>query len=89
MALLRFLLWTAACIAAGIFLGTYDVGGGTAWQHAQRRWQADTPTLAALHAEARDWLEKTGERPAAAPTEHHSAKDKAAVQALISRRAQR
>ena len=90
MALLRFLLWTAACVAAGIFCGTYDVGGGTPWQHAQRRWEADAPSLAALHAEARGWMEKAdpqaGARP---PTEHHSAKEKAAVEALITRRTQR
>ncbi len=71
MGFIRFLLWTSMCIGLGIFIGTWEIDGKTPAQHFQTMWK---------HAPAvSNPLKK-------APTETHSAEDKAAIDKLIAKR---
>lgn len=91
MATLRFLVWTAACIALGIFLATFEVGGKTPLVRGQEAWRG-APSADAVKRTAGDLLgdakKQLGARDAA-PVERHSAEERDAVNALIAKRQQK
>lgn len=95
-AFLRFVIWTAACIAMGVFFATYEVGGKTPLQYAEQYWKRSAPTLPSMDEvvksgaggvmdEAKKRLGVKDEK----PVEHHSSEDRDAVNRLIAKRAQR
>ena len=45
LAFLRFLIWTSASVAFGIFLGGADIGGRSPLQHLQRLWGQHAPSI--------------------------------------------
>lgn len=90
---MRTLIWTAMCIAFGIFLGTFEVGGKTPFQHAKAAVDGkQAPKLSQLKEQAEDAVDGAKKKlaeakeEAAQPTEKHSADDKDAVNKLIAGR---
>jgi hypothetical protein len=90
MGTLRFILWTTACVALGIALGTVELGGRTAVQHAERLWKQKAPRLDKVRDGASDLVDDVRKRVSAAeasgPSEQHSASERQAVDQIIARR---
>lgn len=90
MGILRFLVWTAVCIGLGLFLGTFEVGGRTAWQAMQGAWNRQAPRLEKVKAEAEDLMESAKKKvtttPDSEPKERHLKEDREAVERIISKR---
>lgn len=93
MGILRFLVWTITCVGLGIGLGTVEVGGKTAVQHAEKLWHTRAPKLREgagdLVDDVKRRVTQTGGQaqvgqPARAPTEQHSAADRDAVDQIIA-----
>lgn len=93
MGLLRFVIWTGLCVAFGIFLGTYDLGGRTPWKLMQSAWKTQSPAV----VESVNGVKKKLAAPekaepgavttaASGPRESHTADDKKAIDQLISKR---
>jgi hypothetical protein len=54
---LKFLTWTALCLAVGVGLGTVEFGGSTATQHAQKLWKQRGPRLDQVRDGASDLVD--------------------------------
>ena len=90
MGILRFVLWTTLCIGFGIFLGTHQLGGKTAWQTMQGAWKEQSPRLDKVKDGAEDLVDevkkKVSSKDGARPTEHHTTEDRDAIEKLIAKR---
>ncbi|MFZ5446983.1 MAG: hypothetical protein ACOZQL_43800 [Myxococcota bacterium] len=92
MGFLRFLVWTSLCIALGIFLGTWEIGGRTPWQLMQGAWKQQGPRLEKVKDDAGELVDgvkkKVSTEPAfqQQPKERHSKEDREAIDQLISKR---
>lgn len=93
MGILRFVIWTVACVGLGIFLATYEIGGRTPWKMAQSAWKDGAPQREKVKDEASDAVDGVKKKLAATtaekngPRETHSVEDRKAIEALISKRA--
>ena len=84
MRFLIWLVWTAACLAVGIGLGTVKVDGATAWDRMSSAWTREEPELRQRLGDAHQkLLGKLNER----PTEKHTSEDRDGLNKLIARRA--
>ena len=88
MGILRFVVWTAVCVSLGLFLGTYEWGGHTAWQAMQGAWKRQAPSLEKVKVEGEDLLESAKKKVTtdAEPKERHLKEDREAVEQIISKR---
>ena len=76
MRILKVLVWTGLCVAAGVALATVHVQGRTPLDHLQHGWK-QAPGLEKVKG-----LASKDE----APTERHSEEDKESVNRLLARR---
>ncbi len=88
---MRFIVWTTLCIALGIFLGSYEVGGRTPWQTMQTVWKQQAPALNKVRDGAEDLVDDVKKKvstqdPAAQPKERHNEEDRRAIDQIISKR---
>lgn len=83
MGFLKFLVWTACCIALGIYVSTARYDGGTPLEQMERAYRRHFPAerVAALKSEL-----KAAVSPAR-PSERHAPEDREAVNKLIAKRA--
>lgn len=90
MGIVRTLVWTALCVGFGIFLGSYPLGGQTAWQRAQGAWKQQSPHLEKVKDGAEglvdDVKKKVSTQEVAQPKEQHRKEDREAIEQLISKR---
>ena len=91
MGILRFLVWTTLCIGLGIFLGTHELGGRTAWQAMQGAWKEQSPRFDKVKEGAEDLAEDVRKKvatqdPAQQPKERHNKEDREAIDQIISKR---
>lgn len=90
MGILRFLVWTALCIGLGVFLGTHEFGGRTAWQALQGTWKQQAPRLEKVREGAEDLVDdmkkKVSTQESAQPKERHNKQDREAIDQIISKR---
>lgn len=91
MGILRTVLWSAACVTAGIALATVNIGGRTPWDRA-RGLTDQAPKLNSVKGEvegavatAKLKLAPKGDQPA----EVHTESERDAVNALVARRAKK
>jgi hypothetical protein len=88
--MLKFLVWTLAAVALGIFLASYKVQGKTPVESAQRALhQTLTPQrVKAVKERVEDAYEDAKDKVSSSksPHEHHSTEDRDAVDALIAKR---
>lgn len=95
MGILRALLWTAACVALGVFVSTYEVNGKTPLDHMQTAWKSSSlkDDVGGAMSGAKDKLAEAKQSAkeklavAAAPKEHISADDRNALNVLIQKKA--
>jgi hypothetical protein len=91
MAILRTVLWSAACVALGLALATVQVGGRTPWERA-RGLSSKAPGLDSVRGELEGAVATARLKLApkqAAPTETHLESERDAVNALVARRAKK
>lgn len=85
MGLIRFVIWTSLCVAFGIFLATWEVGGRTPWKLMQTAWQTQRPAIEKVKHEAGEAVEGVKAKvEKSGPKETHSADDRRAIDALIA-----
>ncbi|MEN9797848.1 MAG: hypothetical protein RL653_1544 [Pseudomonadota bacterium] len=104
MAFLRSFLWSLCCVGFGIFLASVEVGGRTPLEHGRRAWRRTVnPTplekiqdhLDDAFGSAKNGLEDAKEavkdRVASKdrPREHVSTADRAGLNSLIARKAEK
>jgi len=89
MGFLKFVVWTACCIALGIYVSTARYEGGTPLEQLERVWRRHVPAapMTALRSEVKGAVEsaKAAVSPAR-PSERHTPEDREAVNRLIARR---
>ena len=85
MGVLKFLGWTAAAVALGVWLASGDIDGKTPLQHAQGSLDVGVITnpVREVMEDAHDAVVKDPK----APRERHSERDRKALDSLISQRA--
>ena len=87
------LVWTVCAVGFGIFLASYEVGGRTPLVHAQQAWKSSggPVQLDGLKGRLGDAVENARDKLAqeSQPHEHHSAKDREALNKLIAGQASR
>ncbi len=88
MGILRFVLWTTLCIGFGIFLGTHQLSGKTAWQTMQGAWREQSPRLDKVKDGAEDLVDDVKKKVSTqdAPKERHNDEDRKAIDQIISKR---
>jgi hypothetical protein len=91
MGILRFVLWTAACIGLGIFVSTAEFSGKTPLQHLTRVWKHERPRLERVKDSAEEAVDDVKRRVstkevAKGPTEQHSSADREAIDQIIAKR---
>ena len=90
MGILRFVVWTTLCIGLGLFLGTHQFGGHTAWESMQGAWKQQAPRLEKVKGGAEDLVDdvkkKVSTQEAAQPKERHNKEDREAINQIISKR---
>lgn len=86
----RVLLWTGSCVGLGIGLATLRFDGKTPLQHISRAWnKSPAPSkIEDMKNDFSDVLEKTKDKLNGShkPKEHHSDKDRDAVNKLIAKK---
>ena len=95
MGALRIIVWTVACVGLGLFLGTVDIGGQTAWERARGAWKQQGPRMDKVKEGAEDLVDGTRKKIASVskdatkeePKERHSREDKDAIDSLIAKKA--
>lgn len=82
MAILKVIVWSAACVGLGIFLATHSIDGKTPVEHAQKALNGK------VKEDVEEAIDSARKKVLAArePTEKHSVEDKDAVNKLIARR---
>ncbi len=90
MGFLKFVVWTACCIALGIYVSTARYEGGTPLEQLERVWRRHVPAepVAALQSEVKGAVAsaRAAISPQARPSERHTPEDRAAVNKLIAKR---
>ena len=90
MGFLKFIVWTACCVALGIYVSTARYEGGTPLEQLERVYRHQFPgePVEALKSEVKGAVASA--RAAIAPprpSERHTPEDRAAVNKLIAKRA--
>lgn len=83
-------LWTAGCVGLGLFLGAFEIGRKTPFEHAQRAWQEHMEGDSVSTARTRfgEAVEDAHDRVVAdekRPRERHSDTDRKAVDRIIAK----
>jgi hypothetical protein len=88
MGWIKVIVWTGACVGLGVVLATWELGGHTALQHAQRGWKRASPQLERVREGAEDAVDRVRKRvsPSSEPVERHSSADRDAINHLVSKR---
>jgi hypothetical protein len=90
--ILRFVVWTTLCIGLGLFLGTHELGGKTAWQSVQSAWKQQAPRLEKAKEATEDLVDdvkkkvSTQDPAVQQPKERHNEEDRKAIDQIISKR---
>lgn len=88
--MVRFLVWTILCVGLGIFLGTVDLGGQTAWERARGAWKQQGPRMEKVKDGAEDLVDKAKKKvsssPDPQPKERHSEEERQAIDAIIAKK---
>ena len=91
MGILRFVVWTAACVGFGIFVSTAEFSGKTPLQHLTKTWKQEKPRLERVKDNAEEAVDEVKKRVVSArepkgPTEQHSSADREAIDQIIAKR---
>jgi hypothetical protein len=86
MSFIRFVIWTSASVAFGVFLAGADLAGKTPLEHLQRFWErhGQAAKLDNLKAGVRDALGEA--REATKPSEHYTFEDREALNKIVAKR---
>jgi len=83
MPFLRFVIWTSASVAFGIFLSSAQFGGKTPLKHLQQAWSENgLAPVKGLFADA-----KSAATQATKPAEHYTSEDREALNKIVAKRA--
>lgn len=89
MRILKVLIWSGLCVAAGVALASVRVDGHTPWERLQKGVKQQGPaldkakgTVSDVYDEAKKKLSRSDD----APTEQHSDEDKEAINRLVAHR---
>jgi hypothetical protein len=87
---IRLLLWTGCCVGLGIALSTTHFDGKTPLEHMTRAWKTSPgpSKIEDLKNDVSDALEKAKDKlnDSHKPKEHHTDKDREAVNKLIAKK---
>jgi hypothetical protein len=88
MRILQVVVWTVACVAAGIVLKSSGLSD-RAFHSLNGAWKSQSPRLERAKSDAQDLVEDMKRKAASdssQPKERHSKEDKQAIEQLISKR---
>lgn len=86
MGIVRFVLWSAVCVALGVFVARFELGGQTPIDRLGGLWKEQAPRLEKVKDGAGVVMDDVKKKLAGAPTERHSTDDREAVNQLIAKR---
>jgi hypothetical protein len=89
MGILKFIVWTATCVAIGVWFGGLELHGKTPMQHLEKAWRAEAPQLEKVKEGASDLVDEVKKKVSSKerPTERHTTEDRDAIDKIIAKRA--